>query len=310
MTAHRLHQHIGSVRQLEILLTVYEQGSITGAARLLHLTQPSVSMQLAKLADTVGLPLYYTHGKQLRFTEAGTLLVQTARDIFKCYEYAGLALDGLKGLEQGSLQLSVVTTAKYFIPHLIGDFCQQHPQVSMRFHVGNRQQIIERTRADEDDFYVFSHPPDNPDLELTEFLRNPLVAIAPQDHPLAGKKNISLKTLLNYPLLMREQGSGTRYTIERFFARHKLQPDIRMTIESNEAIRHSVMAGLGIAILSEHTLRFGGQAGLVVLDIRELPIVSHWYLVRRKSRPLSPLAQRFMEFSRNLAETSLLAGLP
>lgn len=300
MTAHRLHTRIGTIRQLEILLTVFNEGSITRAGRLLHLTQPSVSMQLAKLADTIGLDLYYQVGKKLHFTEAGLILVNTAKDIFKCYEYADLKLAGLKQLEGGSLNLAIVTTAKYFIPHLIGEFSQQHPQVNIQFNVGNREQIIQRTTADEDDFYVFSHPPDHPDLELIEFLPNRLLAIAPENHPLSKARNIPLATLAKYPQLMREEGSGTRFAIERFFRAQNIPLNIRMTIESNEAIRHSVMAGLGVAILSEHTLSFGGKSDLVVLDVLELPIVTHWYLVRRKSRPLSPLAKSFLDYSRAL----------
>lgn len=300
MTAQRIHRQIGTVRQLEILLTVFDEGSITRACKLLHLTQPSASMQLAKLSETLGLDLYYQVGKKLHFTEAGLILVDTAREIFKCYQYADMKLSGLKELAGGSLNLAVVTTAKYFIPHLIGEFSQQYPDVNIQFNVGNREQIIRRTAADEDDFYVFSHPPENPDLELVEFMQNRLQAIAPVGHPLTKKHNITLKELMQYPLLMREPGSGTRYAIERFFADQKISLDIRMTIESNEAIRHSVMAGLGITILSEHTLSFGGHAGLEVLDVEKLPIITHWYLARRKSRPLSPLAQRFLEYSQTL----------
>ncbi|WP_237059984.1 LysR family transcriptional regulator [Microbulbifer sediminum] len=309
MVSHRVHAHIGTVRQLEIMLVVYEQRSISAAARQLYLTQPSVSMQLAKLADAVGLPLYYSVGKQLRFTEAGQAVVESAREILRCYEYLDLKLADLRGLETGSLQLAVVTTAKYFIPHLIGEFYQQHPQLDIRFRVGNRRQIIERTGEDEDDFYVFSHPPDNPDLELVEFLPNRLLAIAPENHPLAGRRNIPLAEFAGYPFLRREEGSGTRHAIERFLDRQGAELSVRMTIESNEAIKHAVMSGLGVSILSEHTLAFGGSAGLAVLDVQELPINTRWYLGRRQSRPLSPAARRFLDYARTLGNAPLDHGL-
>lgn len=305
MHSHRIHARIGTARQLEILLTVFEQQSISAAAKALHLTQPSVSMQLAKLADAVGLPLYYSVGKQLRFTEAGLISVEGAREILKSYEYLDLKLASLRGVESGTLQLAVVSTAQYFIPHLIGDYYETHPQLDIRFKVGNRQQIIDRTARDEDDFYVFSHPPENPDLELVEFLPNRLQAIAPENHPLAGTKNIPLEQFAQYPFLRRGEGSGTRHAIERFLARKKIQLNVRMTIESNEAIKHAVMSGLGVSILSEHTLNFGGRAGLAVLDVQQLPIITHWYLVRRKSRPLSPAATGFLEYARNLGDKPL-----
>ncbi|WP_444892032.1 LysR family transcriptional regulator [Microbulbifer sp. TRSA001] len=301
----RAHARIGTVRQLEILLCVYELGNISAAARKLHLTQPSVSMQLAKLSDAVGLPLYYSVGRQLQFTEAGQTLVESAREILKSYEYLDLKLAQLRGLDTGSLQLAVVTTAKYFIPHLIGEFYQQHPRLDIHFRVGNRQQIIDYTGEDEDDFYVFSHPPKSQDLELVEFLPNRLLAIAPEKHPLASRKKISLQEFADCQFLHREEGSGTRHAIEQFLRKRNVDLKLRMTIESNEAIKHAVMSGLGVSILSEHTLAFGGRAGLSILDIEELPIVTHWYLARRKSRPLSPAAQKFLEYARNLEKVPL-----
>ncbi|SDK68898.1 LysR family transcriptional regulator [Microbulbifer yueqingensis] len=309
MASHRIHAHIGTVRQLEIILAVHEHRSISAAARALHLTQPSVSMQLAKLADAVGLPLYYQVGKQLQFTEAGLTLVKSAREILRCYEYLDLKLADLRGLQSGTLQLAVVTTAKYFIPHLIGDFYEQHPQLDIRFRVGNRRQIIERTAEDEDDFYVFSHPPDNPDLELVEFLPNRLLAIAPEKHPLAGRTGVPLEEFAQCPFLRREEGSGTRHAIERFLQRQGIELNVRMTIESNEAIKHAVMSGLGVSILSEHTLSFGGSAGLAILDVQELPIETRWYLARRRSRPLSPAAREFLDYARRLGEAPLESGL-
>ncbi|MCO1335442.1 LysR family transcriptional regulator [Microbulbifer sp. OS29] len=305
MPTNRAHARIGTVRQLEILLCVYELGNISAAARALHLTQPSVSMQLAKLSEAVGLPLYYSVARQLRFTQAGRTLVESAREILKSYEYLELKLAKLRGLDIGSLQLAVVTTAKYFIPHLIGEFYERHPHLDIHFRVGNRQQIVDYTGEDDDDFYVFSHPPKNQDLELVEFLPNRLLAIAPEKHPLATRKNISLQEFADCPFLRREEGSGTRHAIEHFLQKRHVDPKIRMTIESNEAIKHAVMSGLGVSILSEHTLAFGGRSGLSILDVDELPIVTHWYLARRKSRPLSPAAQKFLEYARNLEKVPL-----
>ncbi len=308
-TSFRSHAHIGTVRQLEILVSVYQHQSITQAAERLHLTQPTVSMQLNKLASTIGLELYYTKGKKLRFTDAGEAVVDSARQILKQFQYLDLTISQFKGLESGSLSLEVVTTAKYFIPHLIGEFYERYSNIDIQFKVGNRQQVIERTQEDNSDFYVFSHPPEDKDLELIEFLPNKLLAIAPANHELAGQKNIPLSTFVKYPFLMREAGSGTRYAIEQFIKQRGTALNVRMTIESNEAIKHAIMSDLGVSILSEHTLSFGGLAGLVTLDVEELPIMTRWFLARRKSRPLSPVAKRFLEYvderGRALLETGL-----
>lgn len=305
----RLHARIGTLRQLEILLAVHQQRSVTVAADALHLTQPTVSMQLKKLADAIGMPLYYQVGKTLQFTEAGELAVQSAKEVMDSFERLDMTLTNMRGLTAGTLKLSVVTTAKYFIPHLIADFCRLYPQIDVRFKVGNRQQIVDRMEQGDDDFCVFSHPPKSDAYELIEFLPNRLVAIAPQDHPLSSKKHISWKAFCEAPFLMRESGSGTRYAIEEHVKRFRERLNVRMTIESNEAIKHSVMSGLGVSILSEHTLTFGGQSGLSVLNIKELPIHTNWYLVRIKNKPLSPIAEALLSFVKQMDRQVLLADL-
>ena len=292
----RLHSRIGTLRQLEILLAVYDLGSVTAASESLHLTQPTVSTQLKKLADDVGMPLYERVGRSREFTDAGRALVATAREVLESFERLDTTLADLRGLKAGTLRIAVVTTSKYFIPHLLGSFCEQYPQVDLQFRVGNREQIIQRLHDGLDDLYVFSHPPEDADIVTTDFLPNPLVAIAPLGHPLVRRKQLGLRDLAEEPFLMREAGSGTRHAIERHLGRHGEKLNVRMTIESNEAIKHAVMSGLGISILSEHTLAYGGSDGLAKLDVKELPIESTWYLVRLRSRRLSLIAEAFLEY--------------
>jgi len=286
----------GTFRQLEILLEVYKAGSVTAAAKSLFLTQPTVSMQLKKLADVVGMPLYDQIGQKLVFTAAGLEVVKTAREVLGCVERLDMKLADLKGLKKGTLRLAVVNTAKYFIPHLLGEFLQKYPNIDIDFMVGNRQQIIDRLSLGEDDFYVFSHPPKNWNLELHEFLSNPLVAIAPEGHPLADKKNISLKRFAKEPFLIREEGSGTRHALENHFAKNDIEPNVRMTIASNEAIRHSVMSGLGVSIISSHSMAFGGSSGLVTLDVKQTPIKTKWFLANLQTKQLSTVAQTFLDY--------------
>lgn len=292
----RLHAHIGTFRQLELFLSVYDLGSIKAAAEALHLTQPTVSMQLKKLSESVGMPLYERVGRGRKFTDAGMALVATAREVLGSFERLDMELSELRGARAGTLRIAVVTTSKYFIPHLLGSFCEQYPGVDLQFKVGNREQIINRLHDGRDDLYVFSHPPEDEDIVVTDFLPNPLVAIAPKNHRLAGKRGLVLSDLAEEPFLMREVGSGTRHAIERHVQGLGDRLNIKMTIESNEAIKHAVMSGLGISILSAHTLSFGGSAGLVRLDVKELPIESTWFLVRLRSRRLSLIAETFLDY--------------
>jgi DNA-binding transcriptional LysR family regulator len=305
----RLHSRIGTFRQLEILLAVYQTGSITGASKKLFLTQPTVSMQLKKLSDAVGSPIYDLVGRKLIFTQTGLEVISSARETLDCIERLEMKLADFQGLKTGTLRLAVVTTAKYFIPHLLGDFLQHYPDIDIDFKVGNRQQIIDRLATGEDDFYVFSHPPKNWDLHLHEFLPNPLIAIAQQNHPLADKKSIPLSTFADQPFLIRETGSGTRYSVERHFAELGIQPNVRMTVESNEAIKHSVMSGLGVSILSSHTLAFGGSSGLAKLDVQDLPIMTKWYLANLKAKKLSVAAHTFLEYVTDSERERMLGSM-
>ncbi|MCG8312939.1 MAG: LysR family transcriptional regulator [Pseudomonadales bacterium] len=292
----RLHARVGTIRQLEILLAVHERGSIKSAAESLHLTQPTVSMQLKKLVDAIGMPIYDQIGRKLVFTEAGLALTHTARDVLENFRRLEIQLSDMRGLKAGTLKIAVVTTSKYFIPHLLGPFCERYPNIDIQFKVGNRQQIIDRLLAGKDDLYVFSHTPEDADIEMIEFLSNPLVAIATQQHPLATQKNIDINEFLKEPFLIREKGSGTRYALEQFLNRKKINITPKMTIESNEAIKHAVMANLGVSILSAHTLSFGGDDGLAVLDVKQLPIKSRWYFVWLKQKQQTVIAETFLNY--------------
>lgn len=309
MNKSRLHAHIGTLRQLEILLAVEQQGSITAAAEQLHLTQPTVSIQLKKLAEAIGLPLYDQLGRRLVFTEAGHAVCESAREVLASFERLDMTLAALKGVKAGTLRLAVVTTAKYFIPHLLGGFCQRYPEIEIDFKVGNRQQIIDRMDSGLDDFYVFSHPPSERELELREFLPNPLVAIAATGHPLADQRQIPLATFAAEPFLMREAGSGTRHAIERHLAQQGEKLNVRMTIESNEAIKHAVMSGLGVSLLSRHSLAFGGRSGLVELDVDTLPIETKWYLASLRHKKMSIVGRAFLDFLSDSDISYLLAEL-
>ncbi|QYJ98828.1 LysR family transcriptional regulator [Shewanella alkalitolerans] len=305
----RLQAHLGTLRQMEILLAVYDSGSVSGAADTLHLTQPTISMQLKKLADVIGFPLYNIVGRKVVFTEAGLEVVKSATEILDSFARLEMSLSDMGELKSGTLRLAVVTTSKYFIPHLLGPFCERYPNVAVQLNVGNRQQIIERLKQGIDDFYVFSHPPADLNTDSIEFFNNPLVAIAQENHPLVSQDGVSLAELCEAPFLMRENGSGTRLAIERFMAKQGVKLNVKMTIESNEAIKHSVMSGLGVSILSAHTLAFGGNTGLAQLNVKELPINSNWYFLWLKSKRPSAIAQAFLTHVESEGREMLLTEL-
>jgi len=290
----RLHAHIGTIRQLEILLAVHDKGGINEAAKSLYLTQPTVSIQMKKLADAMNAPLYNILNRQLVFTDIGLELVKTALEVLDSFTRLDMTLGNIKDFKSGTLRLSVVTTSKYFIPHLLGPFCEKFPDIDIQLNVGNREQTIARMKQGIDDFYVFSHLPSDIDTHSLEFLENPLVAIAHRDHPITKRKTLALKDISDEPFLMREKGSGTRHAIEEFLRLHKAKINIKMTIESNEAIKHCVMSKLGISILSAHTLAYGEQNNLVRLPIKELPIQSKWFFVWSKNKRQTFIADQFL----------------
>lgn len=294
--ASRLHAHIGTFRQLEILLAVYQGGSIKSAAESLFLTQPTISMQLKKLSEAIGLPLYQQVGRKLKFTDAGLKTVDTAKSILQSCEELDMELSSLRGLKSGTLRISCVSTAKYFIPHLLGPFCERYPGIDIQFTVSNRQQIMERFEQGVDDFYVFSYVPEELELEVTEFMSNNLVAIANKDHPFTKQKNVTLEEFCKESFLIRESGSGTRYATEKFFKSQVVKPSIKMTIASNEAIIHSVLSGLGVSILSAHPLAFGEIHDVKVINVESLPIKSSWSFCWSKSQKLSPIAKVFLDY--------------
>ena len=281
-------------RQLRLFLALAETGSVSGAARALHVTQPTASMQLREITQAVGLPLYEVVARRVRLTEAGVELARTARAIAAEWEAFGQTIAGLQGLTRGRLKVAVVSTAKYFIPRLLGSFCERHPQIDIALEVLNRDGVVQRLRDNVDDLYIMSMPPRDIDLEDQVFMPNPLIAIAPAGHPLARRRGLALRELAGERFILREQGSGTRMAIDDHFRRVRFQPGVRLELGSNEAIREAVAGRLGLAILSVHALGDNLAAhGVVRLDVEGLPIRSQWHVVRRKGRQPSPIAAVF-----------------
>ena len=286
-----------TLRQLEVFESIARLGSFTRAAEELFLTQPTVSMQIKKLTDAVGLTLFEQVGKKMYLTDAGRELHQTCRDIFERLAQFEMVASDMKGLKAGKLRLAVVTTAKYFAPRLLGMFCQRYPGVEVSLKVSNRERVLERLADNQDDLYILGQPPEEVDAVAQAFLENPLVVLAPVNHPLANKKRLPLKLIAEEPFLSREPGSGTRIATERIFSEQGLKLKIRMELGSNEAIKQAIIGGLGISVLSRHTLALDAPMGqLAVLDVQGFPIDRQWYYAYPSGKQLSIVAQAFLGY--------------
>lgn len=289
-----------TLHQLKVFETAARHGSFTRAAEELFLTQPTVSMQIKQLTKTVGLPLFEQVGKRLYLTDAGRELYATCREIFDKLSEFEMKVAELKGMKQGRLRLATISTTKYFVPRLLGPFCQLYPGIDISLEVTNHERILERLSDNQDDIYILSQPPEDFDINCYPFVENPLVVLAPRHHPLVQEKNIPLSRLNGEPFIMREPGSGTRKAVQKLFEEHKISVKVRLDLGSNEAIKQAIAGGLGISVLSVHTLALEGTNGpLAILDVEGFPIERYWYVVYPAGKQLSVIARTFLEYLQN-----------
>lgn len=283
-----------TLHQLRIFLAVARQGSFARAAEELHLSPPTLSLQVKQLSETVGQPLFEQLGKKIYLTAAGQTLAEACQDIEARMERLSQDLAALSGVEKGSLKLAILTTVKYTVPKLLGGFCAAHPGIDVAMLVGNREMLLQRLAGNQDDLYIMGQPPEQMDVVCEDFADNPLVLVAPPNHPLVGKKRIAPQRLINEPFIMREPGSGTRLTAERFFSSHGVQLRNRLEVGSNEAIKQTVAGGLGLAVLSATTVVSELALGeLVQLDVQGFPLIRRWHVVYPRGKRLSPAALAF-----------------
>jgi len=279
---------------------------MTRAALRCHITQPTASMQLRELSLSVGLPLYEVIGKKIHLTDIGKELAITARAMLDEWSSFHQKVDGAKGLSRGEVRVAVVSTAKYFIPRMLGAFCQTYPAIDIKLDVFNRDGVIHVLRENKVDIAVMSVPPSDLDVDAEMFLENPLVAIAPSSHPLAKRQTVPLALFAKEPLILREEGSGTRMMAEKFFKSHAIRPRVRLSLGSNEAIKEAVAGGLGCAILSQHALTTKpSDPSISILKIEGFPIASQWFTVTVRGKKLGPIASVFRTY---LRETSKEIG--
>lgn len=289
----------GTLPQLRAFEASARLGSLTRAAEELHIAQATASVQVKKLAETVGLPLFEQVGRRMYLTEAGRQVYAGCSDLFRALSTLEDTLGELRGLGRGRLQLAVSSAAKYFAPRLLAAFVQRNPAIEVALQIQNRVALIERLAHNEDDLYIFMEPPQEREVVVQEILPNPLVVFAAAGHPLAAAKDIPLERIAREPFLMREPGSGTRMIALRMFAQHGITPHVRMELASDEAIREAILAGLGVSILPRYTLAMEAvRTPLVCLDVVGFPLESHWHFVYPVGKQLGVPARAFMDFAR------------
>jgi DNA-binding transcriptional LysR family regulator len=286
-----------TMRQLQVFEAVARHLSFTRAAEELHLTQPAVSMQVKQLESMVDLPLFEQLGKKVHLTEAGHTVLSHSRIMMGQLKDIERDINNLRGIEGGNLKICIASTVNYFATRLLSKFCEQYKTVGISLDVVNREELIKRLEANEPDLVLMGQPPDELDVEAEAFMENPLIVICAPQHPLASKSRIPIETMADETFVMREPGSGTRTAMKRVFDQFGVTPNPGIQLSSNETIKQSVEAGLGLAVVSAHTVELELQAKrLVSLDVQHFPVIRKWYVAYRRGKQLSATAKVFLEF--------------
>lgn len=287
-----------TLRQLRVFAEVARRLSFVRAAEVLHLTAPAVTMQIKELETAVGLPLFERRGRVVSLTTTGEYLLVYARRMIATMREAEDAMASLQRVEAGLLNVGLVSTAKYFVPRLLARFSESHPGVEIRLQVsGNREQLVTMLHDKEIDLAIMGRPPKEIATRSHPFAAHPIVMTCDPQHALLGQRSVKAAVAADLPFIAREPGSGTRQAMEDFFEAHGCRPRIVMEMSSNETIKQAVMAGMGISLLSLHTLGLELSSGLLgLLRVEGTPLMRTWYIVLRSAKILSPVADAFRQF--------------
>ena len=298
----------GTLRQLRTLNTIARLGSVSLAAHELHLTQSAASLQIGCLERAVGSALLLRTGRGVRLTEAGELLNRYAIRVLALWEEASEEMESFQGAFSGTLSVGAVTTAEYWLPHLLVTFVRDNPRVKVKLHVGNREDIVRSLAAHRIDLAIMGMPPEELKVTAASFAKNPMAFVASPKHPLMAQESIGMAALAEAHLLVREHGSGTRATVERLFRDAGLQLRIGSELSSNESLKQMCAAGFGPAYLSLHTCVLEMQAGLLqLMPVPNNPVEREWYMVRIASRPVPQVTLAFEAFLRESGQQEITA---
>ncbi|MBB5401893.1 LysR family transcriptional regulator [Paraburkholderia youngii] len=286
-----------TLRQLQIFVVASRYTSFARAAEELHLTQPAVSMQIHQLEEAVGLRLFERVARKLTLTEAGEVLTHHASRILGEIKDTEDAMMSLKQADSGSINVGIVSSATYFAPKLLAMYSHLYPKVDVHFSVGNRDALLRMLQDNAIDLAIMGRPPPELDTTAEPLASHPQVVIAPVQHPLCGARRFDLQELSNDTFLLREPGSGTRMAAEAMFRQHLFTPAKTVTLGSNETIKQAVMAGMGVSLISLHTLQLELRTGeIALLDVNGTPIVRTWQIVHLRTKQLSPTSVMFRQF--------------
>lgn len=286
-----------TLHQLKVFSEVAKKRSITKAAESLHMTQPAVSIQVKQLQESVDSPLIEIIGRKLYLTEAGEKLYKMQQAIEEHTEAFEAYVSDLKGGLTGNLSISAASTAKYFLPYLLGSFQEKYPKVKISLKVTNRNEVLQHLEQNEYHLAILTQLPDDSSIISTPFLKNPLVMACPPDHPLANKKQLHLKDLKKEAFIFREPGSGTRMVMEKLLKRAKIKPKIAMELGTNEAVKQAIMAGIGISLISKLSMYSELDTGKIdELDVVNYPVETHWHTLHRKDKVITRVLKNFMDF--------------
>jgi DNA-binding transcriptional LysR family regulator len=300
-----------TLRQLKVFEAVARLSSYSRAAEELHLTQPAVSTQIRKLESHAGLPLFEQLGRKIFLTAAGTELLHHSHLIIRQFEEAEAAMTHFKGVSGGRLNVAVISAGDYFLPSLLVEFARRHQGVEINLQVHNRGDLLHRLGENLTDLAVMVRPPEDADTEAEAFAPHPYLIVAPRGHGLQAERGITLQRLVREPFIVREAGSDTRHAMADALGRYGDKLKIALEVKSTETIKQAVIAGMGVAFLSGHTVsRELRDGSLVALDVQGFPLPLHWYLVQRRHKRLPPVASAFREFLLNEGAELLARVLP
>lgn len=286
-----------TLHQLQVFGKVAKLRSMTKAAEAMHMTQPAVSIQIKQLQESLDIALIEIVGKKLCLTQAGEELYRLYQNLDEELDIFNARISQLKGGLTGQLTISAASTAKYFLPYLLGVFKQKYPAIDISLKVTNRDEVLRHLRLNEYDLAILTQVPENEPIEATPFLDNPFVMCAPPDHPLSGKSPVHIKEVPAEAFVYREPGSGTRMVMEKYLQQNGIAVNPVMELGTNEAVKQAIMAGIGISLISRLSLTNELQLGKIsILDIEGFPLESSWHTLHRKEKKLTPVTENFIAF--------------
>jgi len=286
-----------TIRQLQIIEAIVQTHSYSLAAERLYMTQPAISMQMKQLEHNISVKLFERQGKRIVLSSAGQDIYPQIQRLITDYDDLVKGVDAAKDLHKGRIKVSATTTANHLITQMIAQFSKQNKNMTVSLKISNRSALIEQLQNFEPDIVLMGEPPAKLDLLSERLIPNSLVVIAAPEHHLAAKKKISLAEIAAEDLILRETGSGTRGAIEKHFTDKNTNIHSTLELGSNEAIKHAVSAGLGIGVVSLHSILLELEAKkLVILDVVDFPIDRYWHIVKRKGKHLHPAAEEFQNF--------------